>query len=99
MKLSLPKALLGALPLLGMLGLPLEVPAYDDRYSAYAEHGSSTRLSKRELRSFNAFLNSHDEIASELYRDPELINNERFLRGHAELRNWMDDHQEAAAAI
>jgi hypothetical protein len=38
-------------------------------------------------------------VAQELYRNPDLINSDRFLRGHGALRNWLEDHQEAAATI
>jgi hypothetical protein len=65
----------------------------------HQEHRSSARVSEQDLRSFNTFLDSHDETAQELYRDPELINNDRFLRGHRDLRDWLEDNQEAAAAI
>lgn len=64
-----------------------------------AERRASERVSERDLRSFEAFLDRHWETADELYRDPELINNERFLRGHAELQEWLEEHPEAAAAI
>jgi hypothetical protein len=63
------------------------------------ERRSSTRMSEQDQRSFESFLDSHDETAQELYRDPELINNERFLRGHAALRSWLDNHPDAADAI
>jgi hypothetical protein len=60
---------------------------------------SSTRLSERDQRSFETFLDSHDETAQELYRNPELVKNERFLKGHSALSDWLDDHRDAAAII
>jgi hypothetical protein len=60
---------------------------------------ASTRLSERDLRSLDTFLDAHWEIADELYRDPELINNDRFLRGHAELSDWLANHPDAAQAV
>lgn len=60
---------------------------------------SSTRLSERDLRSLDTFLDAHWETAQDLYRDPELITNDRFLRGHSDLRDWLDDHRDAAQAI
>jgi hypothetical protein len=63
------------------------------------ERRSSTRMSEQDQRSFESFLNSHDETAQELYRDPDLVKNERFLKGHSELRDWLDNHREAAEAI
>lgn len=90
--------LLGVLPLVGILGLPPDSTARDDHSYERAERYAA-RLSTREQQSFDAFLNSHWETANELYREPELINNERFLRGHSDLRNWLEDHPEAAEAI
>jgi hypothetical protein len=63
------------------------------------ERSPSARLSERDQRSFESFLNSHDETAQELYRDPHLVNNDRFLRGHSALRDWLDEHPDAAKAL
>jgi hypothetical protein len=56
-------------------------------------------MSERDQRSFESFLDAHDETAQELYRNPDLVKNERFLKGHSDLRNWLDDHSDAAEAI
>ena len=86
--------------LAGVLSLPLMVStAAAGRDYEHEERPSSARVGERDLRSFDAFLDSHWETAQELYRDPELLNSDRFLRGHAALRDWLDDHQEAARAI
>jgi hypothetical protein len=63
------------------------------------ERRSSTRMSERDQRSFERFLDSHDETAQELYRNPDLVKNERFLEGHSALRNWLEDHPDAAEAL
>jgi hypothetical protein len=63
------------------------------------ERRTSPRLSERDQSSFERFLDEHDETAQELYRDPDLVKNERFLKGHSELRDWLDNHQEAAEAL
>jgi hypothetical protein len=34
-----------------------------------------------------------------LYRNPDLVKNERFLKGHSALSDWLDDHRDAAAII
>jgi hypothetical protein len=86
--------------LAGVLSLTFLVSAAvaDGDYEREGHH-ASTRVSERELRSFDTFLDSHWETAQELYRDPKLITNDRFLQGHRELRDWLEDHQEAAEAI
>jgi len=91
--------LLGVLPVVGLLTYPLTGLAQRDRSYEREENRAETRLSARDQRSFDAFLEGHDETAQELYRDPELISNTRFLKGHADLRHWLDDHPDAAEAI
>lgn len=100
MKLYRTTALLAALPLAGVLIVPPNVTAGEDRsYYEREERSSSTRLSTRDQRSFEGFLDSHWETAQELYRDPELVDNKQFLRGHRDLRDWMEEHPDAAEAI
>jgi len=60
---------------------------------------TTARISERDRRSFKDYLNSHEETARELYRDPDLINDRRFVREHKTLRDWLDDHQGAAEVI
>jgi hypothetical protein len=91
--------LLGVLPVVGLLTCPLTGIARDDRSYEREEGRAETRLSARDQRSFDAFLDAHDETAQELYRNPELVSNERFLKGHSELRHWLDDHPDAVEAI
>ena len=86
--------------LAGVLSLPLMVSTVAaERDYEHEERRSSARVSDRDLRSFDAFLDAHWEAAQELYRDPDLLNSDRFLRDHAALRDWLEDHQEAARAI
>jgi hypothetical protein len=86
--------------LAGVLSLPLIVStAAAERDYEHEERSSSARVSDRDLHSFDAFLDAHWEVAQELYRNPDLINSDRFLRGHGALRDWLEDHQEAARAI
>jgi hypothetical protein len=73
--------------------------AIADRDYEHQEYRSKSRGSERDLRSFDTFLDSHWETAQELYRDPELVNNDRFLRGHSDLRAWLEDHQDVAQTI
>jgi hypothetical protein len=70
-----------------------------DDYDREGRRSTSARMSERDQRSFESFLNEHDETAQELYRDPELVNNDRFLRGHSALRDWLEDHPDAVEAL
>ena len=60
---------------------------------------ASGRISERDLRSFEDYLDSHDETAQLLYQNPDLINDRQFVRRHDALHDWLEDHQEAAATI
>src|SRR6266545_4426023 len=88
-------------PLAGVLWRAPLVAAYDDNPGDEREERqpAAARMSERDLQKFDAFLDAHDETAQELYRDPNLVKNERFLRGHADLSDWLDNYPEAAAAI
>lgn len=83
--------------LLGVMFIPSFTPAqaqdWRDRRDLYS------RVNDRDLRSFEEYLDSHWETAQELYRDPELINDRKYLRKHDALDDWLDAHSEAAREI
>jgi hypothetical protein len=60
---------------------------------------AATRVSERDLSSFEDYLNTHDETAQLLYQDPALIKDRRFVRNHDALHDWLEAHPEAVAAI
>jgi hypothetical protein len=49
-------------------------------------------VSRRELASFDGFLDSHPEVASQLSKNPSLAKNEEFLENHPELREYLKTH-------
>lgn len=57
------------------------------------------RISAADLRSFDAYLDDHWETAQDLYRDPDLINDRKYVRKHKALRDWLEDHPDAAREI
>jgi len=67
--------------------------------SSMARDYGRTRISDADLRSFERYLDEHWETAQELYRDPDLINDRQYVRDHQALRNWLEDHPEAAREI
>lgn len=67
--------------------------------SSIAHDYGETRISERDLRSFQRYLDDHWETAQELYRNPELINDREYVRDHDALRDWFRDHPEAAREI
>jgi hypothetical protein len=58
-----------------------------DRYDREDRYGrdqpaASARMNERDLRSFEHYLDTHEETARILYENPELINDRRFVRSH-----------------
>src|SRR6201985_4024000 len=43
---------------------------------------------------FDQFLDSHREIAEQLRKNPKLINDEAYVKGHPELQTYLQDHPE-----
>jgi hypothetical protein len=70
----------------------------EDRYGREQPTGSA-RMSERDLRSFEHYLDTHDETARTLYENPELINDRRFVRTHDALNDWLTKHPDAAEAL
>ncbi len=73
----------------------------EERSDRYGRSQSATpaRMSEQDLRSFERYLDTHDETAQLLYQTPDLINNRRFVRQHAALQDWMRNHPNAAEAV
>jgi hypothetical protein len=67
--------------------------------ASIARDDGRTRISDADLRSFERYLDEHWETAQELYQDPDLINDRKYVRNHEALRNWLQDHSEAAREI
>jgi phage-related protein len=49
---------------------------------------------RRQLASFDSFLDSHPEVAEQLRKDPSLVNNEEFVEKHGELQQYLQQHPE-----
>jgi phage-related protein len=49
---------------------------------------------RRELASFDSFLDSHPEVSRQLSKDPSLAKNEEYLENHPELREYLNTHTE-----
>jgi hypothetical protein len=60
---------------------------------------SSTRLTDRQRRSWDDFLDDHRAVARDLSRNPDLVNDPQYVRDHESLDDWFDEHREAAAII
>jgi hypothetical protein len=51
-------------------------------------------MNRRQLSSFDNFLDSHPELAQQLRKDPSLANNQEFVQNHAELQDYLQQHPE-----
>jgi len=60
---------------------------------------SSTRLTDRQRRSWDNFLDEHRTVARDLARNPDLVNDPQYVRDHESLDDWFDEHREAASII
>ncbi len=49
-------------------------------------------VNRRELASFDGFLDNHREIAAQLSKDPSLVKSEEYLENHPELRDYLKTH-------
>jgi hypothetical protein len=47
---------------------------------------------RQELAHFDQFLDKHRETAEQLRRDPALVDNPEFVKGHPELQTYLQDH-------
>ncbi len=56
-------------------------------------------LDPEDLSSFERYLDAHSEVADALYKDPNLINDPRFVRSQGSLDDWLRNHPDAAQAI
>jgi hypothetical protein len=88
-KISLAIALL----FVGLLSTGSVVSA-DDR-----DRRSEQRMSSRDQRSFENYLDSNWRVAQQLYQNPELIRDRQFVREEESLDEWLDSHPDAADAL
>ena len=51
-------------------------------------------VTRRQLASFDSFLDSHPEVAEQVRKDPSLVNNQEFVEKHGELKQYLQQHPE-----
>jgi hypothetical protein len=61
-----------------------------DRFQGNRD-GDTTR---RELSSFDQFLDGHREIGEQLRKDPSLVKNDQFVKNHPALQTYLQQHPE-----
>lgn len=61
--------------------------------------GTDQDITRRELRNFDRYLDAHPEVAQELRKDPNLINNPDWVNKHPELKEWLAKHPHARGEL
>src|SRR5215469_6017437 len=51
-------------------------------------------IARRELASFDKFLDGHREIAEQVRKNPSLVDNQQFLKDHPALQAYVQQHPE-----
>jgi len=64
-----------------------------------ARYDRSEDRMRDERAHFNQFLDSHREIAEQLRKNPKLVNDEGYVKGHPELQTYLQDHPEFRQAV
>ena len=54
---------------------------------------------RRQLASFDNFLDNHPGLAEQLRKDPSLVNREEFVENHPELQQYLQEHPEIREEI
>ena len=60
----------------------------DNSASGMNDHDTN----KREIKLFDSFLDSHPEVAKDLEKDPNRVNDPGFVSNHKELQRFLEDH-------
>src|SRR5216683_3638759 len=83
-------AILAATPLLWI------APSVNAQSSSPSSQESRTSpnsdITRQELARFDQFLDSHQEIAEQLRRDPSLVNDHNYVQATPELQTFLQDH-------
>jgi hypothetical protein len=56
-------------------------------------------ITRRELASFDKFLDSHREIAEQVRKNPSLVDNQQFLKDHPALQTYVQQHPEVSEEL
>lgn len=60
--------------------------------SAQSTQTQDQDTTRRELASFDSFMDGHPEIAEQLRRDPSLVRNQDFVANHPDLQRYLQQH-------
>ena len=67
--------------------------APQDRQAVQSDAGGQNRGDdRRDVASFDRFLDQHREIAQQVRKDPSLLDNRNFVQNHPELQTYFQDN-------
>jgi hypothetical protein len=70
----------------------------ENRYDRQ-EGNRDNESNRRELASFDQFLDSHRETAEQVRKDPTLLNNDQFVKNHPALQTYLQQHPEIGQQV
>ncbi len=70
--------------------------ANSDRGDQRAAQG---QITGKRLEKFDAFLDSHPQIAADLQKNPSLVNDSQYVNSHKELKDFLEDHPAVRNAL
>src|SRR5215471_8509550 len=56
-------------------------------------------VTRSRVRAFDEFLDNHPQLASQLAKNPELIDNKQWVDSHPQLVEWLKDHPEVSESL
>jgi hypothetical protein len=67
--------------------------SFDDRHDRDNDHRDRDKdTTRRELASFDHFMDSHPEVAEQIRKNPSLVDNRDFVRDHPALQDYLQEH-------
>ena len=70
---------------------PQNMQPQNDQSQKMPDRDDATR---RQLASFDSFLDSHPEISEQLRKNPSLVNDQGFVEKHPQLQQYLQEHPE-----
>jgi hypothetical protein len=78
--------------LLAVTPLFIAIPAGAQSTAGQDNRAVQTDITRRDVTEFNQFLDSHREISEQLRKDPNLIDDRKFVDDHPALHDYLQDH-------
>ena len=70
-----------------------------DHDSASQTAQSLSHVSQKDVKTFDRFLDKHPNIAQDLQKDPQKVNDSTYISSHPELSKWLDRHEKVRAEL